>query len=69
MAALIPIFELGVAEAYDILIRHFGVEGLPPLEAIENEDWGRDYVLSRLYQMPASELATAGLSTGTVGDE
>jgi hypothetical protein len=58
---LTPIVELGVAEAYEILIRHFGVTGLPPLEAIENEDWGRDYVLSRLYDMPAQALAAAGL--------
>jgi hypothetical protein len=61
--ALIPIVELGVAEAYDILTRHFGVSGLPPLDSIENEDWGRDYVLSRLFDMPASELAEAGLAT------
>jgi hypothetical protein len=59
--ALISIVELGVAEAYDILTRHFGISGLPPLDAIENEDWGRDYLLSRLFEMPAEELATAGL--------
>jgi hypothetical protein len=62
--ALIPIVELGVAEAYDILTRHFGVPGLPPLDAIENEDWGRDYVLSRLFAFTESELAEAGLSAG-----
>jgi hypothetical protein len=59
--ALTSIVELGVAEAYDILTRHFGVSCLPPLEAIENEDWGRDYLLSRLFDMPSAELATAGL--------
>jgi hypothetical protein len=59
--ALVPIVELGVLEAYDILTRHFGVVGLPPLDAIENEDWGRDYLLTRLFEMPASELANAGL--------
>lgn len=59
--ALIPIFELGVDEAYDILTRHFGVVGLPPLESIENEDWGRDYLLTRLFDLPAAELAKAGL--------
>jgi hypothetical protein len=69
MAALIPIVELGVAEAYEILTGHFGAPGLPPLDAIENEDWGRDYVLSRLYEIPASQLATAGLSTGMDDDE
>jgi hypothetical protein len=59
--ALIPIVELGVDEAYDILTRHFGVSGLPPLEAIENEDWGRDYLLGRLSDRSDSELAAAGL--------
>jgi hypothetical protein len=59
--ALIPIVELGVAEAYDILTRHFGVRGLPPRDAIENEDWGRDYVLSRLFEFSAAQLAAAGL--------
>ncbi len=59
--ALIPIVELGVDEAYDILTRHFGVSGLPPLDSIENEDWGRDYLLSRLFDLSAAELAGAGL--------
>jgi len=59
--ALIPIVELGVDEAYDILTRHFGVSGLPPLDSIENEDWGRDYLLSRLFDLSATELAEAGL--------
>ena len=59
--ALKSIVELGVDEAYDILVRHFGINGLPPLPAIENEDWGRDYVLSRLFELPAGELAAAGL--------
>jgi hypothetical protein len=61
---LTPILELGVDEAYDILTQHFGVVGLPPLEAIENEDWGRDYLLSRLNEMPAEELAKVGLVAG-----
>jgi hypothetical protein len=68
VAALIPIVELGVAEAYEILTGHFGVEDLPPLDAIENEDWGRDYLLSRLYQMPAGQLESAGLCAGTTDD-
>jgi hypothetical protein len=34
---------------------------LPPLDSIENEDWGRDYLLSRFLEIPASELARAGL--------
>jgi hypothetical protein len=59
--ALTPIVELGVAEAYQVLVDHFGVTGLPPLDAVENEDWGRDYILSRLLEYPASALAAAGL--------
>jgi hypothetical protein len=59
--ALMPVLELGVDEAYDLLTRHFGVVGMPPLDAIENEDWGRDYLLSRFLELPASELAAAGL--------
>ena len=58
--ALTPIVELGVAEAYEILTEHFGVTGLPPLDCIENEDWGRDYLLSRFWDLPASALAEAG---------
>jgi hypothetical protein len=58
---LIPIVELGVADAYTILTERFGVVGLPPLDAIENEDWGRDFLLSKLLEMPAAELAAAGL--------
>ncbi len=42
---LTPIVELGVAEAYAIL-RDLGVTDLPPLDAIENEDWGRDSLLA-----------------------
>jgi len=61
--ALKPIVELGVAEAYDLLVGRFGRDDLPPLEAIENEDWGRDYLLSRLQEMPAEALAEAGLTT------
>ena len=57
--ALTPIVELGVAEAYAILTERFGVVDLPPLDAIENEDWGRDFssVDSR---PPASDLARPG---------
>lgn len=59
--ALTPIVELGVAEAYVLLTGHFGVADLPPLEAIENEDWGRDLLLSRLLEFPSEVLAAAGL--------
>lgn len=60
--ALTPIVELGVAEAYELLTRRFGVTGLPPLEAIENEDWGRDSLLCRFQDFSADALAEAGLT-------
>ena len=33
-----------------------------PLEAVENEDWGRDYVLQHFQRHTAEELAAAGLT-------
>ena len=60
--ALTPIVELGVAEAYDLLVRHFGLVDLPPLEAIENEDWGRDFLLGKFPEFAAEALAGAGLT-------
>ena len=54
------IHELTTAEAYDLVTRHFGHE-LPPLDAVENEDWGRDYVLQKLLEHTPQELAAAGL--------
>lgn len=62
MVDLTPIIELGVAEAYELLVEHFGQTDLPPLNAIENEDWGRDLLLSRFHEIPAEALAEAGLS-------
>ncbi|MEO6808402.1 MAG: hypothetical protein ABI353_04750 [Isosphaeraceae bacterium] len=58
---LIPIVELGVADAYELLTQRFGVTDLPPLDAIENEDWGRDYLLSRFLTMTVEALSEAGL--------
>ncbi|CAN5909127.1 hypothetical protein BH23PLA1_BH23PLA1_20800 [soil metagenome] len=60
--ALTSIVELGVAEAYEILQRRFGLKDLPPLEAIENEDWGRDQLLSRFQEIPDEALARVGLT-------
>ena len=60
--ALTPVVELGVAEAYAILTERFGVTDLPPLDAIENEDWGRDLLLSRFQTIPAEDLASAGIT-------
>jgi hypothetical protein len=67
--ALTPIVELGVSEAYEILTGRFGVTDLPPLESLENEDWGRDYLLSRFLQVPRPALAEAGLSLEPTGSE
>jgi hypothetical protein len=64
---LTPIFELGVAEAYEILTARFGVTDLPPLDSIENEDWGRDYLLGRFLRIPRPALAEAGLSLESDG--
>jgi hypothetical protein len=51
-----------VAEAYELLRNRFDQSDLPPLDAIENEDWGRDALLSRFLDIPASDLRAAGLS-------
>ncbi|HEV3164590.1 MAG TPA: hypothetical protein VGZ22_11230 [Isosphaeraceae bacterium] len=59
---LTPIVELGVAEAYEILEHHFGVQDLPPLDAIENEDWGRDLLLGRFQEFTTEALAEVGLT-------
>ncbi len=61
--ALRPIIELGVAEAYEVASSDLGMRDLPPLEAIENEDWGRDYILSRLQAVDEEILASLGLTT------
>jgi len=57
-----PVIELGVSEAHAILAKRPGGDQLPPLEAIENEDWGRDLLLSRFEEMTAEELAALGLT-------
>jgi hypothetical protein len=54
------ILDLTTEEAYRLATEHFGHD-LPPLDAVENEDWGRDYVLQRLQQHSAEELAAVGL--------
>jgi hypothetical protein len=60
--ALKPIIELGVDEAHAILTDRFGQSGLPPLAAVENEDWGRDYLLAILSELSPAALAEAGLT-------
>jgi hypothetical protein len=63
MDRLTSIVELGVAEAYAILTERLGVDpsSLPPLDAIENEDWGRDLLLSRFLDLDPAVLASAGV--------
>lgn len=59
--ALLSIFELGVDQAYALVAEHVPMADMPPLDAIENEDWGRDYVLSRLASLDDETLASLGL--------
>jgi hypothetical protein len=64
------IYELTTEEAYRYVAEHFG-HPLPPLDAVENEDWGRDYVLQHFQKHTAEELAQAGLrwaDASTEGD-
>ena len=60
--SLSPVIELGVQQAYDLATRVFELTDLPPLNAIEYEDWGRDYLLSRLLAQSDEALAAAGLT-------
>ncbi len=62
--ALKPVVELGVDEAYAILAGLVEGDRLPPLDAIENEDWGRDFLLSRFEAFSAERLAGLGLRWG-----
>jgi hypothetical protein len=55
------ILDLTTEEAYHLATARLGHE-LPPLEAIENEDWGRDYVLQMLQQHTDEDLARLGLA-------
>jgi hypothetical protein len=60
MTNLRSIYELSTEEAYRIVGEAFG-HALPPIDAIENEDWGRDYVLQHFLQHTADELARVGV--------
>lgn len=66
--ALTPIVELGVAEAYAIVTERLGQKDIPPLEAIENEDFGRDLLLTRLAERSDAELAALGLRRDEPGE-
>ena len=61
MSSLRSVYDLTTEEAYRIAAERFGHE-LPPLDAVENEDWGRDYVLQCLRRHSDEELAAAGLA-------
>jgi hypothetical protein len=54
------LYELTTEEAYHLAAEQFGHD-LPPLEAIENEDWGRDYVLQKLLEHTPQELLAVGV--------
>jgi hypothetical protein len=54
------VHDLTTEEAYRLAAEHFGHD-LPPPDAIENEDWGRDYVLQRLLEHTPAELAAVGI--------
>src|SRR5262249_33660835 len=56
-----PIVELGFSEAYEIVTARCAITDLPPVDSLENEDWGRDYLLSRFLELPRAALAAAGL--------
>jgi hypothetical protein len=54
------IFDLTTEEAYRLVTECFA-QDLPPLEAVENEDWGRDYVLQKLLEHTEAELRAIGV--------
>src|SRR5438874_481307 len=55
------IYDLSTEEAFSIVSEQLG-HPLPPLDAIENEDWGRDYVLQYFLRHTTEELAALGLT-------
>jgi hypothetical protein len=54
-------YDLTTEEAYHLVRDTLGHD-LPPLDAVENEDWGRDYVLQHFLKHTREELAAAGLT-------
>ena len=61
------IFDLTTEEAYRLVAEQLG-HPLPPLEAVENEDWGRDYVLQHFQRHTAAELEALGLCWDEPGE-
>jgi hypothetical protein len=66
--ALRSVHDLTTEEAYHLAAEHFGHE-LPPLDAVENEDWGRDYVLQCLRQHSDAELAAVGITWAAIEEQ
>jgi hypothetical protein len=62
------IYELSTEEAYQLVTEHFG-HPLPPLDAVENEDWGRDYVLQHFQRHSIEELVAAGLTWDAAAEQ
>lgn len=60
-APLRPVMELGIAELHQLAVELLG-QHFPPLDALENEDWGRDYTLQALRGVPAAELEKRGFT-------
>jgi hypothetical protein len=54
------VVDLAVSEAFDLLAP-LGRFDLPPLDALENEDWGRDWLLSRFLELSPADLRALGL--------
>lgn len=55
------VYDLSTEEAYRLVADRLGAV-LPSLDAVENEDWGRDYVLQHLQRLSPEELAALGLT-------
>ncbi len=62
------IHDLTTEEAYQLVAEKLGAS-LPPLDAVENEDWGRDYVLQHFERLAPAELAALGLTLAPPPDE
>jgi hypothetical protein len=60
MNGMRSIHELTTEEAYQLVSERLGHD-LPPLDAVENEDWGRDYMLQLLLDHTDAELQEMGL--------
>lgn len=61
MAEIRSIFDLSTEEAYRVISREGKVD-LPSQDVIDNEDWGRDYVLECFLSWDAATLKRHGLT-------